>query len=77
MLREHYRCHPRIINFCNQKFYGGNLLIMTHDHGEEDVLCAYLTRLGNGPDTGRVRRLFQFHRSRHGWLHSRQCSGNR
>ena len=47
MLREHYRCHPRIINFCNQKFYGGNLLIMTHDHGEEDVLCAYLTRKGN------------------------------
>ena len=47
MLREHYRCHPRIINFCNQKFYGGNLLIMTRDHGEEDVLCAYLTRKGN------------------------------
>lgn len=47
MLREHYRCHPRIINFCNQKFYGGNLLIMTHDHGEEDVLCAYRTRKGN------------------------------
>lgn len=22
-------------------------------------------------------RLFQFHRSRHGWLYSRQCSGNR
>ena len=47
ILREHYRCHPRIINFCNQKFYGGNLLIMTRDNGEEDVLCAYLTRKGN------------------------------
>ena len=46
-LREHYRCHPRIINFCNQKFYGGKLLIMTHDNDEEDVLCAYLTRKGN------------------------------
>ena len=23
LLCEHYRCHPRIINFCNQKFYGG------------------------------------------------------
>ena len=43
MLREHYRCHPRIINFCNQKFYGGNLLIMTHDQGEKDVLSACLT----------------------------------
>ena len=21
LLREHYRCHPKIINFCNQKFY--------------------------------------------------------
>ena len=21
LLREHYRCHPRIISFCNQKFY--------------------------------------------------------
>lgn len=47
LLREHYRCHPRIINFCNQKFYGGSLLIMTHDQGEEDVLCAYRTVKGN------------------------------
>lgn len=47
LLREHYRCHPRIINFCNQKFYGGNLLIMTHDQGEEDVMCAHLTVKGN------------------------------
>lgn len=47
MLREHYRCHPRIINFCNQKFYGGNLLIMTEDKGEEDVLSAIRTVKGN------------------------------
>lgn len=40
LLREHYRCHPRIINFCNQKYYGGNLLIMTHDNDEVDVLSA-------------------------------------
>lgn len=26
---------------------------------------------------GRVRRLFQFHRSRHSWLHCCQCSSNR
>lgn len=38
LLREHYRCHPRIINFCNQKYYGGNLLIMTEDNEEDDVL---------------------------------------
>ena len=47
LLREHYRCHPRIINFCNQKFYGGSLLIMTEDKGEEDVLTAIRTVKGN------------------------------
>ena len=29
LLREHYRCAPMIINFCNQKFYGGKLVIIT------------------------------------------------
>ena len=38
LLREHYRCHPAIIRFCNQKFYHDELLIMTEDHGESDVL---------------------------------------
>ena len=47
LLREHYRCHPRIINFCNQKFYGGNLLIMTEDKEEDNVLCAIRTVKGN------------------------------
>ncbi len=47
LLREHYRCHPKIINFCNQRFYGGNLIIMTEDNGEQDVLKAYKTVPGN------------------------------
>lgn len=47
LLREHYRCHPKIINFCNQKFYGGNLVIMTQDKQEEDVICAIKTVVGN------------------------------
>lgn len=47
LLREHYRCHPRIINFCNKKFYGGDLLIMTEDKGEDDVLTAVRTVKGN------------------------------
>lgn len=47
LLREHYRCHPKIINFCNQKFYGGNLLIMTEDKGEENVLSAIQTVPGD------------------------------
>lgn len=29
LLREHYRCHPKIIDFCNQKFYKGELITMT------------------------------------------------
>ncbi|MCQ2534384.1 MAG: AAA domain-containing protein [Clostridia bacterium] len=47
LLREHYRCHPKIINFCNQKFYRGELIIMTMDKGEEDVLTVVKTVAGN------------------------------
>ena len=47
LLREHYRCHPKIINFCNQKFYRGELIIMTTDNGEDDVLSVIKTVAGN------------------------------
>mgnify|MGYP003276503965 CR=1 FL=1 len=47
LLREHYRCHPKIINFCNQKFYRGELIIMTNDNGEDDVLSVIKTVVGN------------------------------
>ncbi len=47
LLREHYRCHPKIINFCNQKYYGGNLLIMTEDHDERNVVSAIKTVPGH------------------------------
>lgn len=47
LLREHYRCNSRIINFCNQKFYGGNLLIMKEDETNKNVLAAYKTVKGN------------------------------
>lgn len=47
LLREHYRCHPKIINFCNHQFYGGKLLIMTEDKGEPDILEAVKTVPGN------------------------------
>lgn len=46
LLREHYRCHPKIIGFCNQRFYGGRLLCMTRDNGEPNVLSAILTAPG-------------------------------
>lgn len=47
LLREHYRCHPKIIGFCNQKFYHNQLIIMTKDEGEQDVLKAHITVPGN------------------------------
>lgn len=47
LLREHYRCHPKIINFCNKKFYNDELIIMTEDHNEDDVLKVYKTVKGN------------------------------
>ena len=47
LLREHYRCHPTIINYCNQRFYGGNLLIMTEDHHESNVMTAIKTVPGH------------------------------
>lgn len=30
LLREHYRCHPDIIGFCNKQFYDGKLITMTN-----------------------------------------------
>lgn len=47
LLREHYRCHPKIIEFCNQKFYNNQLIIMTKDSNEKDALKVYKTTQGN------------------------------
>lgn len=47
LLKEHYRCHPRIISFCNQKFYNGELAIMTDDNDSEHALMAIKTTKGN------------------------------
>jgi len=55
LLREHYRCHPKIIEFCNQRFYGGQLIAMTHDTGEEDVLRVVRTVKGNHDRTSYIR----------------------
>lgn len=47
LLREHYRCHPKIIEFCNQRFYENQLVILTKDNGEHDVLQAVKTVKGS------------------------------
>lgn len=47
LLREHYRCHPKIINFCNKEFYNNELVIMTIDNGERDVIKVIKTNKGD------------------------------
>jgi len=46
LLKEHYRCHPRIIQFCNQQFYDNALIPMTQDQGEA-ALRLVVTAKGN------------------------------
>lgn len=46
LLKEHYRCHPRIIQFCNQQFYDDQLVPMTKDSGEKP-LSMLVTAKGN------------------------------
>lgn len=47
LLVEHYRCHPKIINFCNKKFYNNELVIMSDDNNENDVIKVIKTKMGN------------------------------
>jgi superfamily I DNA and/or RNA helicase len=47
LLREHYRCHPRIIEFCNQKFYNNQLIVLTEPKSGRQPLIVYKTAPGN------------------------------
>jgi len=47
LLREHYRCHPKIIEFCNKKFYDNQLIILTEPKSERQPLVVYKTVHGN------------------------------
>jgi superfamily I DNA and/or RNA helicase len=47
MLKEHYRCHPKIIEFCNKKFYNDQLIILTVPQSQRPPLVAYKTVEGN------------------------------
>ncbi|MBR4110392.1 MAG: DUF2726 domain-containing protein [Clostridia bacterium] len=47
LLKEHYRCHPKIIQFSNKKFYNDELIILTEDKNEKDVMKAFVTVEGN------------------------------
>lgn len=46
LLREHYRCNPDIIGYCNKKFYNCELII--HTSGTEgNALSVYVSPEGN------------------------------
>lgn len=47
LLREHYRCHPQIIDFCNRKFYHNQLVILSEAKTDRNPLVVYKTVAGN------------------------------
>ena len=65
MLREHFRCAPEIIGFCNGMFYGGQLIPLADGPGEAagPSLAMFKTAPGNhcrriarGPVKGRYNQ---------------------
>lgn len=47
LLRKHYRCHPKIIEFCNKKFYDNQLIVHTEYTDKRQPLVVYKTAPGN------------------------------
>jgi superfamily I DNA and/or RNA helicase len=47
LLKEHYRCHPKIIEFCNKKFYDNQLIVHTEYTYKRQPLIVYKTSKGN------------------------------
>lgn len=47
LLKEHYRCHPKIIEFCNKKFYDDQLIVLTEPKSKRSPLVLYKTIEGN------------------------------
>ena len=49
ILKEHYRCHPKIIEFCNKRYYNGELIAFSNkEHLKvKKPLILYYTAAGN------------------------------
>ena len=47
MLREHYRCNPDIISFCNKRFYNDELIIYTKPKNQDYSMKVIKTAPGN------------------------------
>lgn len=46
LLKEHYRCHPLIIGYCNKMFYDNKLIVLS-ENKEVEPLMVYKTAKGN------------------------------
>ncbi len=55
LLKEHYRCHPTIIGFCNKKFYNNNLVIMTN--GDNHPFRIIETSISGGKEDYNQRQI--------------------
>ncbi|MDR1181597.1 MAG: AAA family ATPase [Bacteroidales bacterium] len=55
LLKEHYRCHPMIIGFCNKKYYNNNLVIMTN--GNNHPFRIIETSISGGRDNHNQRQI--------------------
>ena len=47
LLKEHYRCHPKIIQYCNRKYYGGELIPLRQSKAEDLPLVIVTGEQGN------------------------------
>ncbi|MFC5702800.1 AAA domain-containing protein [Cohnella faecalis] len=47
MLKEHYRCHPTIIGFCNSQYYKGDLIPFTPEKEADIPIRLHYTAIGN------------------------------
>lgn len=55
LLKEHYRCHPTIIGFCNKKYYNNNLVVMTD--GDNHPFRIIETNIAGGRDNYNQRQI--------------------
>lgn len=55
LLKEHYRCHPTIIGFCNKKYYDNKLVVMTDGHNHPFRIIE--TNISGGRDNHNQRQI--------------------
>lgn len=46
-LLEHYRCPPKVIGFCNERYYDGRLIAYTEEPEDRDSMILFKTVEGN------------------------------